>query len=451
MGQAKTRAWRRTGLLVSCASIGMAGAALAGGIVGDGTPGSCTDAALAAALVGGGTVSFDCGEFAVIPVSTHVVASGDVTVIEGSNATLDGQNLNRHFVVEPGASLTLRFIEMMNGESDRGGSVLNQGDLSIESSRIFNGRARSGGDGGAIYNDLGAQLTIVDSFFENVLAEGRGGAVYSRGTASLLRVEFQDLRAEVAGAAIAVDAGSLEVDLSRMAGTTPGSGGVLDQGGGAITLRRSLLGGSAEVDGGTIRQTAGTLALENVSLYDGQAPRGGALFSNGDVSLRNTTFHQNMGDAGGSLFIAPSGSVTAVNTLFSETLRFDSTPGLHCAGLPLTSLGHNLASDASCNLVGAGDLPSAAPQIVPDPGGPWGFVLAPSLGSPALDAGDDAACPATDQRDSMSRPQDGGSGAALCDIGAIEVVPEPGLAGLLSVGVAALSVLGRRERATKRP
>lgn len=33
----------------------------AGGVVGDGTPGSCTEAALNTALVGGGTVTFNCG------------------------------------------------------------------------------------------------------------------------------------------------------------------------------------------------------------------------------------------------------------------------------------------------------------------------------------------------------------------------------------------------------
>ncbi|HEX9926823.1 MAG TPA: hypothetical protein VGD99_29520, partial [Anaerolineae bacterium] len=33
----------------------------AGGVVGDGTPGSCTEAAFDAARAGGGTVTFDCG------------------------------------------------------------------------------------------------------------------------------------------------------------------------------------------------------------------------------------------------------------------------------------------------------------------------------------------------------------------------------------------------------
>ena len=42
-------------------------------------------------------------------------------------------------------------------------------------------------------------------------------------------------------------------------------------------------------------------------------------------------------------------------------------------------------------------------------------------GSPAIDAADAAACPATDQR-GVARPQDGDDdGEALCDIGAFEL------------------------------
>ena len=45
------------------------------------------------------------------------------------------------------------------------------------------------------------------------------------------------------------------------------------------------------------------------------------------------------------------------------------------------------------------------------------------LSSPAIDAGDPAYCPATDQR-GVSRPFDGnGDGLAICDIGAYECIP----------------------------
>lgn len=80
----------------------------------------------------------------------------------------------------------------------------------------------------------------------------------------------------------------------------------------------------------------------------------------------------------------------------------------------------------SCGASGGSDLPHTKPQlsVLRDNGGPTrtlalctGAGSAPSCHgvSPAIDAGDDAACPATDQR-GFSRP----AGAA-CDIGAYEV------------------------------
>jgi parallel beta-helix repeat protein len=69
-----------------------------------------------------------------------------------------------------------------------------------------------------------------------------------------------------------------------------------------------------------------------------------------------------------------------------------------------------------------------------------------SAGSPAIDAGDNAICPATDL-DGQSRPHDGDDppdGFADCDIGAFEYVPEPRHETMLIAGAAFLALLDRR-------
>jgi len=69
-----------------------------------------------------------------------------------------------------------------------------------------------------------------------------------------------------------------------------------------------------------------------------------------------------------------------------------------------------------------------------------------SAGSPAIDAGDDGICPATDL-DGQSRPSDGNDppdGFADCDIGAIEYLPEPHYETALIAGAAFLALLHRR-------
>ncbi len=67
-------------------------------------------------------------------------------------------------------------------------------------------------------------------------------------------------------------------------------------------------------------------------------------------------------------------------------------------------------------------------------------------GSPAIDAGDDVICPATDL-DGQPRPQDGNDppdGSADCDIGAFEYLPEPRHETMLIAGAAFLALLYRR-------
>jgi hypothetical protein len=67
-------------------------------------------------------------------------------------------------------------------------------------------------------------------------------------------------------------------------------------------------------------------------------------------------------------------------------------------------------------------MPNTDPLLGPlqDNGGPtWTHALLPN--SPAIDTGDNAQCPPTDQRN-VPRPQDGnGDGESICDIGSYEL------------------------------
>jgi hypothetical protein len=149
---------------------------------------------------------------------------------------------------------------------------------------------------------------------------------------------------------------------------------------------------------------------------------GGIHSSNAVLNLTNCTLAFNAGQPGWSPESAASGiyagapaftntSSRLVNTL----LAFNSLT--NCSG-KITDVGHNLSSDASCAFTNTGSLNNTDPKLGPlaNNGGPT-LTMALQPGSPAIDGGDTAAAPPTDQR-GFPRPV----GIAV-DIGAFELGP----------------------------
>src|SRR5262245_55749069 len=93
------------GLLVGWARI-----ARAAGVVGDGTPASCTQQALEDALNGGGTVTFDCGGPKDILVLNQLNINQNTVIDGGGVITITGGLTTRLFFAISPASLTLKNI-----------------------------------------------------------------------------------------------------------------------------------------------------------------------------------------------------------------------------------------------------------------------------------------------------------------------------------------------------
>jgi len=124
----------------------------------------------------------------------------------------------------------------------------------------------------------------------------------------------------------------------------------------------------------------------------------------------------------------PSGEVafqtttaSITNTVIAGNSSQQPAAGPDCSGT-ISSGDYNLIQDTTaCGLSGTHNITGQDAQLGPlqDNGGPTP-TLALLLGSPAIDAGDNARCAATDQR-GVDRPRDGdGNGSFVCDIGAFE-------------------------------
>lgn len=136
------------------------------------------------------------------------------------------------------------------------------------------------------------------------------------------------------------------------------------------------------------------------------------------ITLCNTTIERNNADIGGNID-RQGGDLSIQNTIVANafTKADNGTPALNCDGPSIISLGNNIISDGSCvDGLQPTDLRYADPMLdgIDDNGG-FAPTVMPMPGSPALDAADDSACPAQDQR-GISRPQ-----GTHCDIGAVEV------------------------------
>lgn len=144
--------------------------------------------------------------------------------------------------------------------------------------------------------------------------------------------------------------------------------------------------------------------------------------------LTNTTVADNSTNAGGGGIASVNLGSGTPTIIFKNSLVGDNSApaglGDSCydpdigSGIGLLdSLGNNLEDHDTCGFDQPTDLPNTDPLLWPladNGGGTQTHAL--QFGSPAIDAGDDAACPPADQR-GVARPQ-----GYACDIGAYEAL-----------------------------
>ena len=269
-------------------------------------------------------------------------------------------------------------------------------------------------DGGVV-SAIGGTLIVDACTFDNNTSAGSGGVFFiSNGaTARIGRSTFTN-------------------NLSS-GGCCSGWGGVIDgeDAGTTITVTQSTVTGNTAAWGSFSHITTGTtLRLENSTLYGNTSTIAGTLATPGgiytlvnDTIVGNTNTNSTPDSAGIYLYSAPC-HYTVSNTIIAGNTDIDGA--LHDCNrndlsTSLTSNGGNIFDDDAWNcgiyFTAPGDRLSLAPGLVAGPpvdnGGVTGTIL-PAPGSPAIDTGQAADCPAIDQR-GMPRP------AGACDVGAVEL------------------------------
>lgn len=234
------------------------------------------------ASLSGGEIFLETGSFPVTgPGKIAVTAEGLALPVR-----LSVFGLNRHFEIVAGSELELVNLILSDGiapsgstgsdgpvptaggDGEHGGSIHNEGTLTLRSCIVESNAAGNGGSGG---HKTGAAAGSSGAGGEG----GKGGAIYSTGASAAVRIEQSILRHNDAGTG--GSAGRLEVGAAGSIGVA-GSGGS----GGAIYLE----GGTLEVIESTIEANgAGFGGIGGEDKNDGVGGAGGRGGDGGGIAL----------------------------------------------------------------------------------------------------------------------------------------------------------------------
>jgi len=444
--------------------------------VGDGTPASCTAAALQAAATAGGAIVFNCGAAPVTITVTAAITFKRAAVLDGGGlVTLSGGGTSRILYLDSAYTdatprLVVQRLTFRDGNSPPGGDdtavgggaiYRDGGSLTVIDCTFTNNHAPSPGQdiaGGAIYGFGGGETVIAGSTFTGNAASN-GGAVGSlNGDLTIINSTFTGNAATGTdgnpghggcGGAIYMDGGHEKTSLCgvTIAGNHAGAIGggffrVSNDHTGSFAMDRTTVDGNGVVDGAAT-SNAGGLYLEGLALSisastisrNQAAYNGGIWINTCTVQMTNVTVAENTATAsnGGGVWLGHTPTGTLLNCTIANnhsTADGQVAGAIFGDGLTLVNTivaGNSAMYRPSCDVTrsdGSGD--------VQWPGGSLctagAHVVDPMLGAlgdhggptetmvPAAGSparGVGTGCPATDQ--------DGKARGEPCTAGAVEL------------------------------
>ena len=386
----------------------------------------------------GGAVYAGIDAFISNSIISGAIANGSGGAVCAQNiGYISGSTISNNLATTDGGGVWANNKANVSTNSIISGNIAAKGGgVWANSGRIVNSTITgnlASADGGGLY--ISGDATITNTIIDSNRAANRAGGLFITGTATITDTTISGNKA-IASAGGGIMATSLTITDSAISGnsadssggvwantaTVTGStisnntsaswGGGLYSSGASTITGSTFSGNSASTWGGGLL-AAGTSAITNSTFSGNSGSDGGGVHAQNPATITNTTISGNTATNGGGLYTNGAGNVQLVNTIIANS------SGGECAGAGnFTSLGNNIASDATCNLIAAGDLPNTNPALGPlaNNGGPT-MTHALLYGGPAIDAGTNGSCPATDQRGD-ARPQ---PATGVCDIGSFEL------------------------------
>jgi hypothetical protein len=295
-------------------------------VIGDGTPASCTSAAVVAAVAAGGIITFSCGPDPVTIVMQGTAkvenTSAEVVLDGGSKVTLSGGGTRRILYMDtcdPAQHWTTSHCQ------DQAGPRLVVQNLAFTDGNST-GQAYDGGGGGAIF-DRGGQLKVINSWFTGNRCDPTGPDL--GGAAIRALSQFSNL--------------PVYIVHSTFRGGVCSNGGALSSIGVSWTVLNSVIAGNQAIGWGANPASSGT-------------PGGGsgaAIYTDGDlytVTVDGTLIKNNAAREGGGAIFFVSNDNTGTLRIEDSTFRDNPSQGFETAGYPgvfFHSTGHPLVAGSA--------------------------------------------------------------------------------------------------------
>ncbi len=336
------------------------------------------------------------------PATNVTILSGDIGIMgdnsDNSYHVVIGSSENNSAILD-GVTITAGNANssMYSSDQSKGGGMYNDKGSPTLMNIIFNGNYATFGGGmynGGEYSYPNGSNPILTNVIFNANSAIEGGGIRNENYSNpiLTNVTFSGNSAVRSGGGMEnFHYGSPILTNVTFSGNTGGAGG-----------------------GGIINWSSSSPILTNVTFNVNSATDwGGGIYNdNGsNPSLKNVTFSGNQASQGGGMYNAYGSDPSVTNSILY------SNPGGEIFDVSGTRVVNY--SIVQGGYPGTGNL-DVNPLVGPlQNNGGFTQTMALGVGSPAINAGDDATCATTDQR-GVTRPQ-----GSHCDIGAYEY--EPGI------------------------
>jgi hypothetical protein len=285
-------------------------------VVGSGTAGSCTSAAVVAAVAAGGIITFACGPAPVTIVLTATAkvrnaSSTQVVIDGGGKVTLSGGGARR--------ILYMNTCDQAQGWLTSHCQDQDRPQLTVQNLTFADGNSTGdrteGGGGGAIFV-RGGRFKVVNSRFIRNRCDATGPDL--GGAAIRVLSQYHNLPVYIVGSTFGGAAG---------AGGVCANGGALSSIGVSWTVLNSVLSYNSAIGNGANPAKPGTPG----------GGSGGAIYNDGDamtLSIAGTLIENNDAKEGGGAVFYVSNDRTGTMSIDSSVLRHNPSHGFETAGLP---------------------------------------------------------------------------------------------------------------------